>query len=87
MLDAADAGRTVEETHTMQTQAERIDRIDRNKNTPDLRTLVTTHQELGKETSERGKTRHTVQTRGLQTVKEDELLCSLIRTAHEIHYR
>jgi hypothetical protein len=24
---------------------------------------------------------------GLQTVKEDELLCSLIRTAHEIHYR
>ena len=90
MLDAADAGRTVEETHTMQTQAERIDRIDRNKNTPDLRTLVTTHQSERKEQpSPRRRKNLTLSSdrRGLQTVKEDELLCSLIRTAHEIHYR
>ncbi len=30
---------------------------------------------------------HSSDRRGLQTVKEDEILCSLIRTAHEIHYR
>jgi hypothetical protein len=67
-----------------------IDRIDSNKNTPDLRTLVTTHQSERKEQpSPRRRKNVTLSSdrRGLQTVKEDELLCSLIRTAHEIHCR
>ena len=67
---------------------DRIDRIDSNKNTPDLRTLVTTHQSWAKNNlPERKNLAHSSDRRGLQTVKEDELLCSLIRTAHEIHYR
>jgi hypothetical protein len=58
------------------------------KNTPDLRTLVTTHQSWAKNNlPERKNLAHSSDRRGLQTVKEDELLCSLIRTAHEIHYR
>ena len=36
---------------------------------------------------ERKNLAHSSDHRGLQTVKEDEFLCSLIRTAHEIHYR
>ena len=67
-----------------------IDRIDSNKNTPDLRTLVTTHQSERKEQPSprrRKNLTHSSDRRGLQTVKEDKLLCSLIRTAHEIHYR
>ena len=58
------------------------------KNTPDLRTLVTTHQSWAKNNlPERKNLAHSSDRRELQTVKEDELLCSLIRTAHEIHYR
>jgi hypothetical protein len=65
-----------------------FDRIDSNKNTPDLRTLVTTHQSLAKNNlPERKNLAHSSDRRGLQTVKEDEILCSLNRTAHEIHYR
>jgi hypothetical protein len=53
-----------------------------------LRTLVTTHQNWAKNNlPERKNLAHSSDRRGLQTVKEDELLCSLIRTAHEIHYR
>ncbi len=67
---------------------DRIDRIDGNKNTPDLWTLVTTHQICVKNNlPERKNLAHSSDRRGLQRVKEDELLCSLIRTAHEIHYR
>ncbi len=67
---------------------DRIDRIDSNKNTPDLRTLVTTHQSWAKNNlPERKNLAHNSDRRGLPTVKENELLCSLIRTAHEIHYR
>ena len=87
------AGRTVEE-HTQckprRKEGKKIDRIDSNKNTPDLRTLVTTHQSERKEQpSPRRRKNLTLSSdrRGLQTVKEDKLLCSLIRTAHEIHYR
>jgi hypothetical protein len=58
------------------------------KNTPDLRTLVTTHQSWVKNNlPERKNLTHSSDHRGLQTVKEDEILCSLIRTAHEINYR
>ncbi len=67
---------------------DRIDKIDSNKNTPDLRTLVTTHQSWSKNNIPESKNlAHSSDRRGLQTVKEDEILCSLIRTAHEIHYR
>ena len=67
-----------------------IDRIDSNKNTPDLQTLVTTHQSERKEQPSPLRRKNLTLSsdrRGLQTVKENELLCSLIRTAHEIHYR
>jgi hypothetical protein len=53
---------------------DRIDRIDSNKNTPDLRTLVTTHQSWAKNNlPERENLAHSSDRRGLQTVKEDEL--------------
>ena len=53
-----------------------IDRIDSNKNTPDLRTLVTTHQSERKEQPSprrRKNLTHSSDRRGLQTVKEDRM--------------
>ena len=67
-----------------------IDIIDSNKITPDLRTLVTTHQSERKNNlhPREGKTWRSVQTVGdSKRWKKNKLLCSLIRTAHEIHYR
>jgi hypothetical protein len=52
-----------------------IDRIDSNKNIPDLRTLVTTHQSWAKNNIPESKNlAHSSDRRGLQTVKEDEIL-------------
>ena len=78
----------------MQTQAERkevkkidrIKRLDSNKNTHDLRTLVKKTPELAEETSQRGKTWHNLD-QGTPNGEERRVVVRLIKTAHEIHYR
>jgi hypothetical protein len=53
---------------------DRIKRLDSNKNTPDLRTLVTTHQRWVKNNLPERKTLvHSSDLRGLQTVKKEGL--------------
>jgi hypothetical protein len=61
-------------------------RLDSNKNTPDLRTLVNKTPELAEETSPRGKTWHNLD-QGTPNGEERRVVVRLIKTAHEIHYR